>query len=63
MAVDNNQTLLCAVSIASERIGLRININKTKFMIISRNDFSISLHLNGVPIERVTKKVLRLYGE
>lgn len=50
------QSLLNQVNEESQRLGLKINITKTKFMIISRNDVPhTQMHLNGENIEQVTQ--------
>ena len=50
------QTLINAVNEASQRIGLKINTNKTKFMVVSRDNYqNVYLRLDGEQIERVNK--------
>nr|CAH7716432.1 unnamed protein product [Callosobruchus chinensis]CAH7751816.1 unnamed protein product [Callosobruchus chinensis] len=50
------QTLLNSVNEASQQRGLKINTNKTKFMVVSRDNLpNVDLQLNGTQIERVNK--------
>ena len=50
------QTLLDQVNEESERLGLKINIGKTKFMVISKNDIpNTRISINGEDIEQVTQ--------
>lgn len=50
------QLLLNDVNEACKEIGLKMHINKTKFMVVSRNCFSnIHIHISGETIEQVNK--------
>nr|CAH7712302.1 unnamed protein product [Callosobruchus chinensis] len=50
------QTLLNSVNETSQQRGLKINTNKTKFMVVSRDNLpNVDLQLNGKQIERVNK--------
>nr|CAH7735352.1 unnamed protein product [Callosobruchus chinensis] len=50
------QTLLNSVNEASQQRSLKINTNKTKFMVVSRDNLpNVDLQLNGQQIERVNK--------
>lgn len=50
------QRLIDKISEASERYGLKVNINKTKFMIISKNTNTRGqLFIRNIPIQRVSE--------
>lgn len=52
--IDDLQCLLNDINLASEALGLKINIKKTKVMIVSRNDYpNARIYLAGEEIERV----------
>nr|CAH7756553.1 unnamed protein product [Callosobruchus chinensis] len=55
------QTLLNSVNESSQQRGLKINTNKTKFMVVSSDNLpNVDLQLNGKQTERVNKfKYLR----
>ena len=48
--------LVNIVQISSEKFGLKLNINKTKVMVMSKqspNELSISITVNNIKIEQV----------
>ncbi|CAG9838415.1 unnamed protein product [Diabrotica balteata] len=54
--IDDLQTLLEIINRESKKMGLTMNINKTKYMVISKNPVdNIQLTLEGKPLERVDK--------
>ena len=54
-SIEDLQALVDAVDEACARYGLTINIEKTKFMVVSKNDVgAVNLRIRGKDIDRVT---------